>query len=76
MKTVDAGVLWCLDRGVLLLVCMPVEVSSLPTLREGEEFTDANGNAPSATASTRTLVGGQKRAIALLSGRTCSCCVL
>jgi serine/threonine protein kinase len=37
-------------------LCKPVDVSSLPTLREGEEFTDANGNAPSATASTRTQV--------------------
>uniref|UniRef100_A0A383V4A7 non-specific serine/threonine protein kinase n=1 Tax=Tetradesmus obliquus TaxID=3088 RepID=A0A383V4A7_TETOB len=35
-------------------LCKPVDVSALPTLREGEEFTDANGNAPSATASTRT----------------------
>jgi serine/threonine kinase 38 len=34
-------------------LCKPVDVSSLPTLREGEEFTDANGQPPEATASTR-----------------------
>jgi serine/threonine protein kinase len=50
-------------------LCKPVDVSSLPTLREGEEFTDANGNAPSATASTRTQVGGQKRTKSFMLGR-------
>ncbi|KAF8061170.1 STK38L [Scenedesmus sp. PABB004] len=35
-------------------LCKPVDVSSLPTLREGEEFTDAAGAPPSATASTRS----------------------
>jgi hypothetical protein len=37
------------------VVChvLQVDVSSLPTLREGEEFTDANGQPPEATASTR-----------------------
>lgn len=35
---------------------MQVDVSSLPTLREGEEFTDANGQPPEATASTRPQV--------------------
>jgi hypothetical protein len=35
---------------------LQVDVSSLPTLREGEEFTDANGRPPEATASTRPQV--------------------
>eukprot|EP00879_Flechtneria_rotunda_P010165 GHRR01010627.1.p1 GENE.GHRR01010627.1~~GHRR01010627.1.p1 ORF type:complete len:352 (+),score=113.37 GHRR01010627.1:3231-4286(+) len=35
-------------------LCKPVDVSALPTLKEGEEFTDANGLPPAATASTRT----------------------
>jgi serine/threonine protein kinase len=37
-------------------LCKPVDVSSLPTLKEGEEFTDANGMQAMATASTRTQV--------------------
>lgn len=35
---------------------LQVDVSSLPTLREGEEFTDANGQPPEATANTRPQV--------------------
>jgi len=37
-------------------LCKPVDVSSLPTLKEGEEFTNANGMQATATASTRTQV--------------------
>jgi hypothetical protein len=40
----------------LCLSVLQVDVSSLPTLREGEEFTDANGQPPEATASTRPQV--------------------
>lgn len=35
-------------------LCKPVDVSALPTLKEGEEFTDANGMPPESTASQRS----------------------
>jgi hypothetical protein len=66
--TVHANALWCFCP---CLVWCVGDVSSMPTLREGEEFTDANGNAPSATASTRAQVGGQKHQC--LSGPCCLC---
>lgn len=34
-------------------LCKPVDVSALPTLREGEEFTDADGRPAEATAGSR-----------------------
>jgi serine/threonine protein kinase len=37
-------------------LCKPVDISSLPTLKEGEEFTDANGMPPEPTSSSRTQV--------------------